>query len=72
MITRDIQRGERAQQYVNRRCTVVGLRDDVHHAITDVNGVTDETLLFAFDDLDLVSDLDSVLRISKSHRAAKG
>ena len=67
MIARDIQRGERAQRYVNRRCTVVGLRDDVRRAITDVDGVTDETLLFAFDDLDPVSDLDSVLRISKSH-----
>ena len=67
VIARDIQWGECVQQYVNRRCTVVSLRDDVHHAITNVDGVTDETLLFAFDDLDLVSDLDSVLRISKSH-----
>ena len=67
VIARDIQWGECVQQYVNRRCTVVSLRDDVRCAITDVDGVTDETLLFAFDDLDLVSDLDSVLRISKSH-----
>ena len=67
MIARDIQQGECAQRFVNRRCTVVGLRDDVRRAITNVDGVTDETLLFAFDDLDPVSDLDSVLRISKSH-----
>ena len=66
-IARDIQWGERTQQYVNGRCTVIDLRDDVCCAITNVDGVTDKTLLFAFDDLDPVSDLDSVLRISKSH-----
>ena len=67
VITRGIQRGKCMQQYAHHRGNVISLKDDVCHAIADVNGMANESLLFAVDDLDPFSDLDCVLWILNPH-----
>ena len=61
MITGEIEVGERTHGYEERRSFVVGVQDDLRCAIADVDDIADETLLFAIDDLDPVSNFDRVL-----------
>ena len=47
------------------------MQDEVCHAIADVNGMANESLLFAVDDLDMLPNLDCVLCILHPHQAVK-
>jgi hypothetical protein len=53
------------------RDTFVDLQGDSHHAIADVGGVTNDTLLFTGDHLDPVPDLDRSLSVSIPYRSEK-
>ena len=67
MVAGGIHLCERTQRYEKRSGIVRGLQYDGRPAIADIDGMAEETLLFAVEDLDSISDLDRVLRESERH-----
>ena len=61
VVTGEIEVGERVHTYEERSSFVIGVQDDLHYTIANVNDIADETLLFTIKDLDPVSNLDHVL-----------
>ena len=61
MVTGEIEVGEHAHRYEEGSCFVIGVQYDLCCAIANVNDIADETLLFAINNFDLMSNLDCVL-----------
>ena len=61
MVTGEIEVGEHAHRYEEGSCFIIGVQYDLCCAIANVDDIADETLLFAINNFDLMSNLDCVL-----------